>query len=185
MVASYRNNPVNKGDDPPSAAIPEVNEAIKDRKKINKANIKAKESPNTNNGTTCPGTSSRLDSFEKPMKTLENSLIKLQETTNDQQLQLNLLDENKSQCNSVHPEVKQELFDLRTKIDSLLKSIEIPQNTLSELMAKNGVAQEMNSSLDLSSRVICNDKGMQTEPLSQNSNSSYSSGTLDEGTSLV
>ena len=110
------------------------------------------------------------------MKTLENSLIKLQETTNDQQLQLNILDENKSQCNSVHPEVKQELFDLRTKIDSLLKTIEIQQNTLSELVAKNG---------DLSSRVICNDKGMQTEALSQNSNSSYSSGTLDEGTSLV
>ena len=43
----------------------------------------------------------------------------------------------------------------------------------------------MNISVNLSTRVICDDKGTQTAALSQNGHSSYSSVTSDEGTSLA
>ena len=85
-VLSDKNETVNKGEDPHSAVTSDKNEPIKDRKKNKKAKLAAKELQKTNNNANCPAT----PGFEKPIKTLENSLINLQETTNDQQLQLNM-----------------------------------------------------------------------------------------------
>ena len=75
-----------------------------------------------------------LENLEKPLRTLEESFLKLQDATSQQKLRLDMLDANNKHPKCVDSDIRQELSDLRTKMDSILKTIEIQQNTLCELV---------------------------------------------------
>ncbi|KAL5248129.1 hypothetical protein ACHWQZ_G017342 [Mnemiopsis leidyi] len=73
--------------------------------------------------------------FEKPLRTLEASLLKLQDNINAQSEQITLLsakvlapDRNPEKINH-----NADLLDLRSKVDTLLKTIEVQQETLLQL----------------------------------------------------
>ncbi|KAL5251313.1 hypothetical protein ACHWQZ_G016865 [Mnemiopsis leidyi] len=80
--------------------------------------------------------------FEKPLKTLEASLIKLQDNLNAQGEQITLLSAKGSTPDRVSAKTKQQhnydtdLLDLRCKVDTLLKTIEVQQETLLQLTDK-------------------------------------------------
>ena len=73
--------------------------------------------------------------FEKPLRTLEASLLKLQDNINTQGEQITLLsakvvDPDRIPAKSSH---NADLLDLRSKVDTLLKTIEVQQETLLQL----------------------------------------------------
>ena len=73
--------------------------------------------------------------FEKPLRTLEASLLKLQDNINTQGEQITLLsakvvDPDRIPAKSTH---NADLLDLRSKVDTLLKTIEVQQETLLQL----------------------------------------------------
>ena len=73
--------------------------------------------------------------FEKPLRTLEASLLKLQDNINTQGEQIALLsakvvDPDRIPAKSSH---NADLLDLRSKVDTLLKTIEVQQETLLQL----------------------------------------------------
>ncbi|KAL5255354.1 hypothetical protein ACHWQZ_G014689 [Mnemiopsis leidyi] len=75
-----------------------------------------------------------LENLEKPLRTLEESFLKLQDATSQQKLRLDLLDANNKHTKCVDSDVRQELSDLRAKMDSILETIKIQQNTLCEFV---------------------------------------------------
>ena len=72
-----------------------------------------------------------IENLQKPLRTLEENLLKLQDTTSQQQLRLDILDGSPNYMDS---DVRRELSELRSKMDSVLKTIEIQQNTLNTLV---------------------------------------------------
>ena len=106
----------NKGEDKEDSTRP--------AKKVNK------DSAKTTEATQAPKNFD-IENLQKPLRTLEENLLKLQDTTSQQQLRLDILDGNP---NNIDSDVRQELSELRSKIDSIIKTIEIQQNTLNTLV---------------------------------------------------
>ena len=81
------------------------------------------------------GKNSNPRDFEKPLRTLEASLLKLQDNINSQNEQITLLSAkvvapDRIPAKSNHND---DLLDLRIKVDTLLKTIEVQQETLLQL----------------------------------------------------
>jgi len=75
--------------------------------------------------------------FEKPLKILENSILKLQETTSNQQAQLELFKKDQ-----IAKSVDAELSDLKSKVLSLLEMIKIQQSTLDNLINQRSTQEQ-------------------------------------------
>ncbi|KAL5256064.1 hypothetical protein ACHWQZ_G011320 [Mnemiopsis leidyi] len=109
----------------------------KDKKKQNRKETTPKET-DTENVFHPPSSADKENhprDFEKPLRTLEASLLKLQDNINAQSEQITLLsakvlapDRNPEKINH-----NADLLDLRSKVDTLLKTIEVQQETLLQL----------------------------------------------------
>ena len=109
----------------------------KSKKKQIRKDITPKE-PDSENALHPPSNANKDSNprdFEKPLRTLEASLLKLQDNMNSQSEQITLLSAKVVAPDRIPAKNDQnaELLDLRSKVDTLLKTIEVQQETLLQL----------------------------------------------------
>ena len=93
-------------------------------------------------------TAAPISGYEKPLKTLEDGLLKLQETATSHEVLLNTLHQRQESDLNASPNVNPEILELKQKVNSLLEALKIQQETLNELVEHRNQRVELPSPQD-------------------------------------
>ena len=93
-------------------------------------------------------TAAPISGYEKPLKTLEDGLLKLQETATSHEVLLNTLHQRQESDLNASPNVNPEIRELKQKVNSLLEALKIQQETLNELVEHRNQRVELPSPQD-------------------------------------
>ena len=130
----------------------------KSKKKQIRKDITSKE-PDSENALHPPSNANKDSNprdFEKPLRTLEASLLKLQDNMNSQSEQITLLSAKVVAPDQMPAKSNQnaDLLDLRSKVDTLLKTIEVQQETLLQLTDRKESLKQKYSAIPCNNYIL-------------------------------